>query len=106
MAKRPARKPRTVSAAATEPPPVTGDPIVATFMALLAEKPIEQIGLAEIAARAGVTLAELRGHYGSILAILAAHIKEMDRAVLAGIDPEMADEPPRERLFDVLMRRI
>jgi len=95
-----------MSAAATEPPQVTGDPIVAAFMALLAEKPIEQIGFAEIAARAGVTLAELRARYGSILAILAAHIKEIDRAVLAGIDPEMADEPPRERLFDVLMRRI
>jgi hypothetical protein len=31
---------------------------------------------------------------------------ELDRAVLAGIDADLADEPPRERLFDVLMRRI
>ena len=40
------------------------------------------------------------------LAILAAHVKEIDRAVLAGSDADMAAEPPRERLFDVLMRRI
>jgi hypothetical protein len=33
-------------------------------------------------------------------------MKEIDRQVLSGIDPDMAEEPPRERLFDVLMRRI
>ena len=49
-------------------------------------KPIEQIGLASIAARAGVSLAELRGEFGSTLAILAAHVKELDRKVLAGDD--------------------
>jgi AcrR family transcriptional regulator len=82
------------------------DPIRAAFMTLLAEKPIESIGFAEIAARAGVLLAELRDRYGSTLAILAAQIKATDRQVLSGRDPDMAEEPPRERLFDVLMRRI
>ena len=56
--------------------------------------------------RAGVSLAELRAEFGSTLAILAAHIKEIDRKVLAGGDADMAEEPPRERLFDVLMRRL
>jgi AcrR family transcriptional regulator len=82
------------------------DRIVEAFMALLGEQSIEQIGFAEIAARAGVSLAELRNVFGSKLAILAAHQKEIDRQVLAGIDTDMAQEPPRERLFDVLMRRI
>ena len=76
------------------------------FMALLAEHPIERIGLAEIAERAGVTLADLRGEFGSPLAMLAAHVKELDRKVLAAVDPDMDDESPRERLFDVLMRRL
>jgi len=75
-------------------------------MALLAEKPIEQVGLAEIAKAAGVSLAELRDEFGSTFAILAAYVKQVDRAVLAGEDADMAEEPPRERLFDVLMRRI
>ena len=44
--------------------------------------------------------------FGSTIAILAAHMKEIDRAVLAGGSADMADEPPRERLFDVLMRRL
>ena len=82
------------------------DRIIEAFMALLGEQSIEQIGFAEVAARAGVSLAELRNVFGSKLAILAAHQKEIDRQVLAGIDADMAQEPPRERLFDVLMRRI
>jgi AcrR family transcriptional regulator len=80
--------------------------VIATFMTLLAEKPIEQIGFAEIAEGAGVSLAELRDMFDSKLAIYAAHMKEIDRQVLSGIDADMAEEPPRERLFDVLMRRI
>jgi AcrR family transcriptional regulator len=80
--------------------------IVAAFMAILAEKPIEQVGFAEIAQRAGVALAELRGTFNSTLGILAAQMKDIDRKVLSGSDPDMAEEPPRERLFDVLMRRI
>jgi AcrR family transcriptional regulator len=80
--------------------------IIDAFMALLAQKPIEQIGLAEFAKAAGVSLAELRDEFGSTFAILAAYVKQVDRAVLAGEDADMAEEPPRERLFDVLMRRI
>jgi AcrR family transcriptional regulator len=82
------------------------DPIVEAFMALLAEKRFEDIGFAEIATRAGVSLAELRSKYPSKIAMLAAQMRETDRAVLAGIDADMAEEPPRERLFDVLMRRL
>jgi len=80
--------------------------VVEAFMALLGEQPIEQIGYAAIAARAEVSLAELRNAFGTKLAILAAALKDIDRQVLGGIDADMAEEPPRERLFDVLMRRI
>jgi AcrR family transcriptional regulator len=75
-------------------------------MELLAEKSLERIGLAEIAKRADVSLADLRDQFGSTLAILAAQMKATDRAVLAAGDADMAGEPPRERLFDVLMRRL
>ena len=66
----------------------------------------EDIGYDDIAARAGVSLASLREEFGSKLAIVAAYVKEIDRKVLAGGDADMAEEPPRERLFDVLMRRL
>ncbi len=85
---------------------VQRDAIVGAFMVLLAEKRIEDIGFAEIARRAGASLSELRVKYSSKIEILAAHMRETDRAVLDGIDAGMADEPPRERLFDVLMRRL
>jgi len=85
---------------------VQHDPVVAAFLALLAEKRFEDIGFAEIARRAGVSLAELRGRHASKIGMLAAHMREVDRAVLAGIDADMAEEEPRERLFDVLMRRL
>jgi AcrR family transcriptional regulator len=80
--------------------------VIAAFMALLAEKPLESIGLSELAKAAGVSLSELRGLFGSTVAVLAAQIKETDRAVLAASDDDMAEEPARERLFDVLMRRL
>ncbi len=80
--------------------------IIAAFLGLLAEKPIEQIGLAEIARQAGVSLAQLRGAFGSPLAIVAAYFKDIDRTVLAQDTTDMEEESPRERLFDILMRRL
>ncbi len=88
---------------------ISGTPrerIVQALLALLAEQPIERIGLAEIAERAEVSLADLRGEFASPLAVFAAHVKEFDSKVLAEIDPELDEESPRERLFDVLMRRL
>jgi len=82
------------------------DKAVDALMALLADHAFEQIGLAEVAGRAGIKLSQLRAEFGSTFPILAAHIKDIDRTVLAGGDADMAEEPARERLFDVLMRRI
>ena len=104
-----ARRPASRARSAANRPAPTGSPrerIIEAFMLLLAEQPIERIGLAEIAERAGVTLADLRGEFGTPLAILGAQVKELDRKVLAEVDPDMEEESPRERLFDVLMRRV
>jgi AcrR family transcriptional regulator len=106
-----ARKPtRERDRTAPTPPPPRGtsdrDKAIDALMALLAEQGFEQAGLAEVAGRAGLKLSQLRAEFGSTLAIVAAHIKDIDRAVLAGGDADMTEEPARERLFDVLMRRI
>src|SRR5712671_3508321 len=109
MARRPARRPpqrpRRDDGAHT-PPLSDRDKIIEAFFALLAEQAFEDIGYADLAARAGVSLATLRKEFGSKLPIVAAHVKAIDRKVLAGGDADMAEEPPRERLFDVLMRRL
>lgn len=95
---------------APTPPPLRGssdrDKAINALMGLLADNSFEEIGLAEVAGRAGIKLSQLRAEFGSTLAILAAHIKDIDRVVLAGGDNDMADESARERLFDTLMRRI
>jgi AcrR family transcriptional regulator len=104
-----ARKPKRERKAPKAAPPrgtTDRDKAIDALMALLAEHPFEQIGLAEIAGRAGLKLSQLRAEFGSTLAILGGHIKDIDRAVLDGGDADMAEEPPRERLFDVLMRRL
>src|SRR5262245_55400809 len=105
-----ARKPSRPTSDTPESPPLPlesePDRVVAAFLALLAEKTFERIELSEIATRAGVSLGALRTEFSSTLAIYAAHVKSIDRTVLAGGDGDMAEEPPRERLFDVLMRRI
>jgi AcrR family transcriptional regulator len=112
MARRPARKPARKAArspSAQRPaaaPAGEREKIIAALLALLADKPIERIGLSEIALGAGVSLAQLRTAFSSPLAILAAHIKDIDRAVLAEDFSDMDEEPARERLFDVLMRRL
>jgi AcrR family transcriptional regulator len=82
------------------------DKIIEAFMGLLAERPFEEIGFGELGARAGVSLAACREAFGSTFAVLAAYIKRVDAQVLSGGDSEDAEESPRERLFDVLMRRF
>jgi AcrR family transcriptional regulator len=109
MARRPTRSGKTAKRPAAASPTRPSSPRAAAieaFMQLLAEKRFEEIGFADVATQANVSLADLRDEFRSTLAIFAAHVKENDRKVLAGGDDDMAEEPPRERLFDVLMRRI
>src|SRR5512141_745081 len=105
-----ARKPKKQRRMQAQGPAPRGtsdrDKAIDAMMALLAEHSFEEIGLAEVAGRAGLKLSQLRAEFGSTLAIFAGQIKDIDRAVLAGGDADMAEEPARERLFDVLMRRL
>ena len=102
-----ARKPKRQRKAPAAPRGTSDrDKAVDALMALLTEHSFEQIGLAEVAGRSGLKLSQLRTEFGSTLAIVGAHIKDIDRAVLAGGTTDMAEEPARERLFDVLMRRL
>ena len=110
MARKTARKAKSARKTPPSAPPPRGtsdrDKAIDALMALLAEQPFEDIGLAEVAGRAGLKLSQLRAEFGSVMAIFAAHVKDIDRAVLAEGDAEVAEEPARERLFDVLMRRL
>jgi AcrR family transcriptional regulator len=80
--------------------------LIDAFMALLAERRFERIDIKDIAERAGVPLVDFRAEFGSTFDILSAFAKKIDRQVLAGLEQPDADSTPRERLFDVLMKRF
>src|ERR1700677_3096653 len=82
-ARKPVRKPAprsTRTAAST--PQTHREKIVAAFLALLGDKPFAAIGFDDVAHRSGLSLAQ---------------VQDID---------DMTEEPARERLFDVLMRRL
>ena len=116
MARRPARRPARKPARKIRPPgtrrtvlpprPPTARKSSPPCWRCSPTSRSRQIGLADIADGAGVSLAQLRDEFSSTLAIVAAHVKATDRAVLAEDLSDMAEEPARERLFDVLMRRL
>ena len=98
----------TFPPAATPTPPKLPprDAAVEALMRLAAEQPWNDIELADVAREAGLSLADLRDLFPSKGAILGALSRNIDRKVLAETTEDLADEPARERLFDVLMRRI
>lgn len=94
------------AATAAAPPASPRDRIIDALMALAAERAWDDIDLPAIAERAGVTLGEFRDAFPSKGAILAGFSRRIDRIVLDGTGSDLAEESPKERLFDVLMRRL
>ena len=88
-----------------EATPSNRDKAIQAFLELLSERRFEDVGLAEVAGRAGLKLSQLRAEFGSTLAIYAAFVKAVDEAVLDE-SGDMGEEPHRDRLFDVMMRRL
>ncbi|MGL4496085.1 MAG: TetR/AcrR family transcriptional regulator [Beijerinckiaceae bacterium] len=80
--------------------------IVEATMALAAERDWNEIELTDIAARAEVSLLQLRDAFPSKGAILGGFARLIDRKVLGDSADDLAGEPAKERLFDVLMRRL
>jgi AcrR family transcriptional regulator len=94
MAKKPQAKPADLPGRVFE-----------AALKLAAERGWSAIALADIAAAAELSLADLYAAYPSKTAILEALSRDVDRRVLAGAEID-ATETPRDRLFDVLMRRF
>lgn len=79
---------------------------VEALMRLAAEQPWNDIEVGDIAREAGLSLAEFRDLFPSKGAVLGGLAKMLDRKVLEADTADLAEEPTRERLFDVLMRRL
>ena len=80
--------------------------IVDALMELASEQRFEEISIRDICKAADVSLADFRDAFPSKGAVVAGLSRRIDHAVLAQSVEELADESPRERLFDILMRRL
>ncbi|MFQ5954733.1 MAG: TetR family transcriptional regulator [Kiloniellales bacterium] len=81
--------------------------LVDTALAAAAERGWQSLSLNDIADAAGLPLSKVYPVFGSKRAILDAFAQRIDEQVLAGQPKEWAEEDtPRDRLFDVMMRRI
>jgi AcrR family transcriptional regulator len=95
-----------MTAQAAAPAPSKRDAVVDALMTLATGRPWTDIELSDIARAAGITLAELRDLFPSKGAVLGAFSRRIDRQVLEGTTDDLAGEPARERIFDVMMRRF
>lgn len=80
--------------------------IVKTALALAATRRWSSVCMREIAEASDVSLAELHELYPSKAAIIHAHFRSVDETVLKTKFAFDEDDGPRDRLFDVLMRRF
>ncbi len=81
-------------------------PVIEAALKLAAEKGWRDLALADIAEAAGLSIGALYAQYPSKSAILAGYSRDIDAAVLAETDGDQAGESPKDRLFDLLMRRF
>jgi AcrR family transcriptional regulator len=82
------------------------DAIIEALMELAGERTWEDITISDVAMRANLSLADFRDQFPSKGAVLAAFARKIDRRVLDGPTDDLVGEPAKERLFDVLMRRL
>ena len=80
--------------------------IVDALMDLARDRRFEDISIRDICKAAGVSLADFRDLFPSKGAVLAGFSRRIDRFVLSQDSEQLGDESPRERLFDILMRRL
>lgn len=93
--------------AAAEPPRHNPrDAIIEALFELAAERDWKDISVSQIAERAGVTLADFRDAFPSKGAVLAGFSRRIDGIVLRQVSDDLRNETAKERLFDILMRRL
>ena len=95
-----------VPGAAAAPPASERDRIIDAALKLIAQDGWRRLSLSAVAAEAGLPIVSLYRNTPSRPAILYAFFRRIDETVLAVPVEAEADERPRDRLFDLLMRRF
>jgi len=80
--------------------------IVEALLELSGEREWEDITISDVATRANVSLSTFRDFFPSKGAVLSAFSRKIDKIVLDASGEDLIGEPAKERLFDVLMRRL
>jgi AcrR family transcriptional regulator len=89
------------------PPPISDrDRIIDATLALIARDGWRRLSMAAIAAEAGLPILNLYRAFSSKTAILCGFFRRIDEALLAVPVEAEIDERPRDRVFDLLMRRF
>ena len=92
--------------AAARPAPSDSDKIIDAALACIARQGWRRLSLADIAAEAGLPILRVYRLFSSKPAILCGFFRRIDEAVLAAPPQGEPDERPRDRVFDLLMRRF
>ena len=95
-----------VPGGAASPPASDRERIIDAALALIARDGWHRLAMAAIAAEAGLPILNLYRSFPSKIAILCAFFRRIDEAVLALPVEVEIDERPRDRVFDLLMRRF
>ena len=82
------------------------DAMIDAALALAADRGWAGLSYLDIVTAANVPLAQAYQAAPSRQAVLAAFARRVDAEVLAGVEPADPEDSPRDRLFDVLMRRF
>jgi AcrR family transcriptional regulator len=82
------------------------DRIIDAMLALVAAEGWRRVSLAAVAEEAGLSVLQVHRLFPSRTAILCGFFRRIDEAALAAPLDIEADERPRDRVFDLLMRRF
>jgi AcrR family transcriptional regulator len=83
-----------------------GPDLLAAAFALIGDAGWRGFSFATLARRIGVSRVEIYRQFHSRDALLSALIRRADEAMLAVDEAELAGLPPRDRVFELLMRRL
>jgi AcrR family transcriptional regulator len=87
-------------------PPREADRIIDAALVRIAQDGWRRLSLAAVAGEAGLPILRVYRNFRSRQAILCGFLRRIDETVLAEPPPAEDDERPRDRLFDLLMRRF
>ena len=88
------------------PPPSDRDLIIDAAFARIAQAGWRRLSMASVAAESGLPILRVYRAFPSKMAILTGFSRRIDEAILAAPIEGEADERPRDRVFDLLMRRF